>query len=677
MTDYYLRTSGSDAAAGTSPAAAWATLDNALDNLSAGDTLYIGPGTHIHDAAVRDAYGGTLGNSIIFQGDPWGENTGDLPGPVVITNQATDFSPGQVTGRLLEWTNDSKFFEWHDVVFANGGTSILEYGISIGSNTGAFALDGVVFEDCMFFDKGDITSYQSPASLLLNFGDGDTPSGSGPRIRRCFFDNTLYILCDDNVTATFDIDVRIESCVWKGGDPQIRINSGNGTYNITGVRIVNCSNLASKGGTAQFIQCDYPVNGVLGISAHGTVAERDDLVSILGGATDSVEINYSENSTSTSGPFAGSGSVQVYGDAAPPNAYFMSQYGAVYGYLANQIWDKYFGFRPFLNWEPLHLWAWKNTSMGKGDPTQVPTLDYYGRPFDTNRESYVFAGFFNGDFATVPWGAQTYSASDPDADWTADTVINETTFNEYASCSTVGTVSDSELTITGAAVNLSAGQVIQDVYFEVNLRLQDVGDTLHMKFYTAGEAEDLGTYTFTDADITDQQWHPKTKLTRPAGGWTTAVMQGLICRMWVNPAACYVYAISLWIDSGNHDAGAVRAQGPRAIETTIVDQRSKSIKLVRGGMYQTTIPCVAGVPITVSASGYMDANYAGNKPSLEVFNIPGGVALQEDAMVGAAESWEYVNVSFTPTANGLATVRLRSQCTSDDGNCYFENLQYA
>ena len=116
MTDYYITTTGSDGAAGTSPAVAWATLEHAFATVSAGDDVYIGPGTHYHREDTRAAVSGTSGNSIRFIGDPLGIETGDLAGPVILTCLYDQWSP-PAYDHLINWTGDVKFVEFHNLVF--------------------------------------------------------------------------------------------------------------------------------------------------------------------------------------------------------------------------------------------------------------------------------------------------------------------------------------------------------------------------------------------------------------------------------------------------------------------------------------------------------------------------------------------------------------------------------
>ncbi|MFT5154300.1 MAG: protocatechuate 3,4-dioxygenase beta subunit, partial [Planctomycetota bacterium] len=72
---YYVRDTGSDAANGTSPATAWASLTHAAALLIAGDTLYVGAGTYIETPIFSTA--GTLADPIRIIADTTGARTGD------------------------------------------------------------------------------------------------------------------------------------------------------------------------------------------------------------------------------------------------------------------------------------------------------------------------------------------------------------------------------------------------------------------------------------------------------------------------------------------------------------------------------------------------------------------------------------------------------------------------
>jgi hypothetical protein len=134
--------------------------------------------------------------------------------------------------------------------------------------------------------------------------------------------------------------------------------------------------------------------------------------------------------------------------------------------------------------------------------------------------------------------------------------------------------------------------------------------------------------------------------------------------------------MEILIESGDHDSGAINAQATRIRNVTPVSEGSYSVHIPRGGMYQMTIPCLKDREMTVTVDARKDSNYAGTAPSLEVFHIPGNTTVYTDTHTAAADTWETLTVTFTPTQSGPATVRMRSQCTSDNGNAYFDDLKW-
>jgi hypothetical protein len=82
---------------------------------------------------------------------------------------------------------------------------------------------------------------------------------------------------------------------------------------------------------------------------------------------------------------------------------------------------------------------------------------------------------------------------------------------------------------------------------------------------------------------------------------------------------------------------------------------------------------VGAASTTVSVYARKDGNYTGTAPQLKALNIP-GVADQTDTHTAAANTWEELTVSFTPTAAGVARIRLISNDTSATGQCFFDDL---
>lgn len=91
MATYYVGIGGNDASAGTSWGARKLTLNGAEDiPVSAGDTVYVGPGTYRESLTVDVS--GSAGNIITYIGDYTGANTSGAKGVVRITGSADDIA---------------------------------------------------------------------------------------------------------------------------------------------------------------------------------------------------------------------------------------------------------------------------------------------------------------------------------------------------------------------------------------------------------------------------------------------------------------------------------------------------------------------------------------------------------------------------------------------------------
>jgi hypothetical protein len=82
---YYVSPAGSDGASGTTPGAAWKTLQHAADVVQAGDTVIALPGTH---AGFNLFTSGAPGAPITFSANPGG----GAPNPAVIVNSNNSFT---------------------------------------------------------------------------------------------------------------------------------------------------------------------------------------------------------------------------------------------------------------------------------------------------------------------------------------------------------------------------------------------------------------------------------------------------------------------------------------------------------------------------------------------------------------------------------------------------------
>ena len=672
MTNYYVRVTGSDAAAGTSPAAAWATIAHAIDNLTAGDTVYIGPGYYYHNDPAHSDYAGSNGSPIVFQGDPHGAYTGDAPGPVIIGSAKTDFSRvGQYRSRLMQFDGNAKWLEFHDLVFTGGSSTnnMMEFGGAAG-----YSLEGIVVEDCMFFQLGSSKYGQIGSSLHFDFGNGLVTPTVGPRVRRCYFTDGLTMRYTGNAGGpSIDLDFEINACVVSDGG-FLRLGGTGGTYSCHGLRIIACSSISNYHEGISIFQAYYPVYASGHLFA-GLVSDGAGWIGIVGGSANTIVAEYIQ-------PQMGVATMWTQTPYVKPGDGLNFQqegntYGCWWGYELNYIYEKYFGINPFNMWEPLDWFGYKNTAIGGGHPGYKPTLDYYGRPFGVNRNnSYVPVGWFNGDFVSDQFPV-LYTWTDPDSSFTGEDNLNENDY-EYVTYSAAGTINTDYLRVQQPSVNINANQIIHDVYIRPMLYMSGLAGEMYFNFYTANEAENLGTLTFS-ASADDLHWHDLQKIpNKPAGGWTVSAIENLEFRTWRNGEAgsFRAHKVVIYLDTGQHDIGAVASRGDLQVEPSGNDS-DQSLKIVRGGFYQTTCPVVANQEITISVDCWIDANYDGDPPSLQVYHIPGSVSEESDTHNGFSESWDSLSVTFTPTLNGYATIRTESFDESYDGETFFDNLTWS
>lgn len=120
------------------------------------------------------------------------------------------------------------------------------------------------------------------------------------------------------------------------------------------------------------------------------------------------------------------------------------------------------------------------------------------------------------------------------------------------------------------------------------------------------------------------------------------------------------------------DRGPVEARPQPTQESTTVRTGTNSIEIAGAGFHDFLIP-VKAQSTTVSIYGRYDSNHTGSLPQLEVLNIP-GVVDQSDTMVAAANTWEELTATFTPTSAGVCRVRVISRDTSTSGLVFFDDL---
>ncbi len=244
-TDYFVRKTGNDGNLGTSAGTAWLTIDYAVDNVAAGDTIYVGAGTYIEE--VNPAVAGTVSNPIKYIADTDGAQTGDA-GDVIISNSAGLRALYIFSRDYIEVYNfkisggSSQVVYWRDSVGGvldncevyNGGV----YGVYLNTNA------ELVTRDCNIHDNGSASgagfivngnsTLEATDCTISNNYRGCFAIGDTATFLRCRFENNLTygILCQGcTITA--------KNCLITGGmSTEGVVANGDPANNVT---LQNCT----------------------------------------------------------------------------------------------------------------------------------------------------------------------------------------------------------------------------------------------------------------------------------------------------------------------------------------------------------------------------------------------------------------------------------------------------
>lgn len=641
MTTYYVRKTGSDAAAGTSAGAAWLTIDHAANTVAAGDTVYIGAGVY-RELVTMDT-SGSSGNVISYIGDVDGAQTGD-PGLVIICAWDDDLQWGAPQRTSCLNINAKQFLTWRYVAFlGSDGT------FPVLSNTA----DNVAFEG-LTFDRCVIEGNGVDAALYLNCNAALTPTTAGLTVRNCVLHGTLSLEVDENVTAETNLKATIEHNLIFGLSSYciyFRRNTAS-TYDVGGL-IIRGNTLMYAGGACaiQFTgsgSVNFPTYMQDNISvgcvymAVGSSLTAGAILS-LGG-----NLAYQHGSTTMF-----SGFTAINTDRIMLTSYLL---GGVLDILLYQA----FGWSPFRPFQPMTLTGLANSMLGVTTQISTPAVtDVYGEAFAHQR----CANYYMLD-------GSDEAPSDTGAKWTNE--ANIAVIAGYASCATSGSNSSNYVHIGGTTFPQNSDISISQVRVRVNGYIASSGVGA-WEVYSDSLAETLGSGTWNNAS--PQAYSAWTTLAAPSGGWSAAKVGALEFKAWRSSVGgtVYLYFIQVEVTAGYPvSAGALTSRTRPVSEATIVHGGAKSLEFAGGGWHDMLIP-VSATSTVISVYAYRDANYAGDNPILEVLEVP-GYADQNDTQAGAASAWEELSCTIVPTAAGWCRVRLRSRDTSATGKCYFDDL---
>src|SRR3972149_3668988 len=650
MTTYYVRKSGSDAASGSSAGTAWLTIDKAANTMVAGDTVYVGAGVY-RELVTMDT-SGVSGSSISYIADVNGSKTGDA-GLVIISAYPSDETQATL-GACLD-PDGRTFITWQGFVF-NGGTNAAVSSANATNDN----YEGCKFEDCVFQGGHDV----GDSSLNLDMNAATTPTNNGLTFDRCIFSGRSLLRFDGNASAEQNLKIVFNSCKWIG---MATTNATDGfqwdsitanTFGSGGLIFNNCSWF----GTNQGVNVDDgSATGSFNVKVYNSIFYRCNQA--LNKTTDNdgalVENfnRFYQCTTERSNVTAGLQS-RTDADLGP----------ILMGAINDLPLYRFWGWSPYRPWEPIRLLddTYVPEALGAGSSDYAPAFDLYNeaRPQGTGEQQYYWFDVSDG------------GPTDNDAAWTNDASAFTSNITAYANTTITGSSTINEL--YGQGTNApSSGPTIATVRMRVwgqvsNSTFNTVG---HGEIFTDGLGESLGSVTWVNNIAPG--WTDWVTLSTPSGGWDYTKLAALEAVFWKTADSgankVYVGECELEVQTAPaDDIGAVEARARPEKETSTVRTGLNSARFEGAGFHDMPIP-VAASSTTVSVYGRYDSDYTGTLPQLKIMNIP-GVADQTDIMVGAANSWEELSINFTPTAVGVCRVRLVSNDTSRDGDCFFDDL---
>ena len=234
MTTYYVRKTGSDAAAGTSPATAWLTIGKALGaaGISSGDTVHFGGGTYREATTV--AMVSAVAETFVV-GDYTGQYTGDAGG-VIWSAYTTNDTTAPSTSPTMTF-NGRDYLTFTNITFVGGSSS----------NAGCVMLDAIAststnitFRSCAFNAGNTLTGRCVDVHVL-------TQINAAILFDRCIFfgfpgsgNGTLKVQLQNGAAgADYDCGVRATSCLFYGNAVNVGIDGAGNTYQGGGVDLLH------------------------------------------------------------------------------------------------------------------------------------------------------------------------------------------------------------------------------------------------------------------------------------------------------------------------------------------------------------------------------------------------------------------------------------------------------
>lgn len=631
MATYYVRKTGSDAAAGTSAGAAWLTIGKALGaaGIASGDTVWIGAG--VYREVVTVSMVSATAETKVY-GDVTGTNTGDA-GEIQWTGYVTNDTVAPSATTLLNM-NSKNFLSFQDLVLTAGSAQLV---------LAAVTSTDIKFTRCYFIASG------TGSSQLLSLGSGANVAINWV-VDSCVFvksvSNAIGYTLTRPATADFNVNFVMKNCLIIGGSAAaiVLVTTGANVFNPGGVDVRNCTFIGSGAflttgaNMSTTIPCNvyncFILSGnnvVLSANSSGQIIE--DYNTIICGSSSRTNVTAGAHSKSD-------GSIS-------PNFFIGHEYFSIGANLM-----------PFGMPKP------GSALLGFGNQASSPTVDILGaaRP----------SGFVKLATGTATAGA-------------AKTITLSTAAfgtNVFAGC-TIKIISGTGSGQTKTIASNTATVITVDGNWKTNPSTDSVFEVYLRATSSTGTATAGSTTTLTDGNaawgVNSWAGYTLTIDTGTGSGQTLIVVSNtatvLTFATATAPDNTSTYSLfrGASVNVINSGVGCYENSNSAIKETVTIRTGSNAIRIPGAGYYDFAIP-VNAVSTTITIYAQYDSAYSGTLPSMNIINgTECGVANATATQVGSANSWEQLSLNFTPTSQGIITLRVLSSSTTPTGNAFFDD----
>ncbi len=636
MAIYYVRKTGSDSNNGLSAGAAFLTLAKLLggSGMGSGDTAYIGAGQY------REFIQPTLLPAVqtLIIADVDGSHTGD-PGEVQVTGYATNDRTAP-SGSTLINLNGANKYTFQDFVFVGSWTMVSDASggsANISFIRCAFIISGG-FGNQNFFSIGN-----TPVNTALNWLIDSCTFVRG-------FGNTVFNINPIPKPSAADLDLNfvVKNCLFLFGTSIVLFagTSGANTFKAGGIKMYN-NTFFSTGPVIQLN--DSGISTTIPCLAYNNLIYCCASTVFIANTSGQILEDYNilnQNSALYTNVTAGSHTISD-------------------GSIAMLLYTGHEFYSVGSNLKPFGMPKPGSPLLGFGNNSAGPVTDILGaaRP----------SGLVKAANGTATSGAAK-TLTDSGASWG---------INAFAGL-TVSIISGTGNGQTKSISSNTATVLTVDGNWKTNPDSTSVYEIYTVSGSSTGKATSGSTTSLTDSNAAwgVNMWQGYTlHIDSGTGSGQTLLVTS-------NTATALTFAAatapdststySLYRGTGinvlNPGVGCYELGQSAIRETATIRTGSNSIRIPGAGYQDFVIP-VNATATNITIYARYDTAYAGTKPSLNIVNgTECGVANATATQSGIANNWEQLTLTFTPTAQGIITIRLISSSTTPIGNAFFDDF---